>query len=159
MGSPMQLVDISHRGLKRLTDTLSRKERSERMARIGPKNSSPEMRLRRLVHRMGYRYRLHVGTLPGSPDLVFPSRKCVIFMHGCFWHRHPGCRLARLPKSRLDFWRTKLEANRSRDLQNQAALRKLGWRILIIWECQLADVDRVEVVVRDFLELEQGEAQ
>lgn len=108
---------------------------------------------------MGYRYRLHVGTLPGSPDLVFPSRKCVIFMHGCFWHRHPGCRLARLPKSRLDFWRTKLEANRSRDLRNQAALRKLGWRILIIWECQLADVDRVEVVVRDFLELEQGEAQ
>ncbi|MFH1019349.1 MAG: DNA mismatch endonuclease Vsr, partial [Pseudomonadota bacterium] len=105
-----------------MVDTLSLKERSERMSRIRGKDSNPEMKLRRLVHGLGFRYRLHVKDLPGKPDLVLPARHAVIFMHGCFWHRHEGCKLARLPKSRLDFWQAKLEANRHRDLSHQQQL-------------------------------------
>lgn len=134
-----------------MTDTLSKEERSERMARIRGKDSTPELRLRRLVHGMGFRYRLHLRNLPGTPDLVFPARKAVIFMHGCFWHRHPGCKLARLPKSKLEFWETKLETNRKRDILRQRQLRKLGWRILIVWECQLSDPVRVARRVSKFL--------
>src|SRR5690349_18847706 len=105
-------------------DTLSQAERSERMARVRAKDSRPELTVRRLVHGMGYRYRLHDPRLPGKPDLVFRSRRRVIFVHGCFWHRHadPACRLARLPKSRLEFWLPKLEANRTRDRINQEKL-------------------------------------
>lgn len=109
-----------------MTDTLNPAERSERMSRVRGKDSVAEMRLRRLIHGMGYRYRLHIGSLPGKPDLVFSSRKAVIFMHGCFWHRHDGCRLARLPKSRVAFWLDKLEANRRRDEVNLDRLRELG---------------------------------
>ncbi len=136
-----------------LTDTLSQTERSERMSRIRGKNSVAEMRLRSLIHGMGFRYRLHVKTLPGTPDLVFPSRKAVIFMHGCFWHRHQDCRLARMPKSRVAFWREKLEANKRRDEENVKRLNELGWRVLVIWECQMKEKDLNEVsnVVRRFL--------
>lgn len=111
------------------------------------------MRLRRLIHSMGYRYQLHVKTLPGTPDLVFPARKAVIFMHGCFWHRHRDCRLARMPKSRVDFWREKLEANKRRDEENVSRLNELGWRVLVVWECQMKEKDLNEVsnVVRRFL--------
>nr|VFJ75576.1 MAG: T/G mismatch-specific endonuclease [Candidatus Kentron sp. FW] len=138
-------------------DTLSREERSRRMSLIRNAGSSPEMKLRRLVHGMGFRYRLHAGDLPGRPDLVFPSRRAVIFMHGCFWHRHEGCKLARLPKSKLDFWKPKLESNRIRDLQKQQQLRDLGWRVLVVWECELADTDRVSALVREFLGKQTGE--
>lgn len=93
------------------------------------------MTVRRLVHGMGFRYRLHARDLPGVPDLVFPRLGKIIFVHGCFWHQHPGC--GRQPKSRLDFWRSKLLQNRERDLRNQQKLRSLGWRVLIVWECQL----------------------
>ncbi len=113
------------------------------------------MVLRRLVHRMGFRYRLHVKDLPGTPDLVFPSRRSVIFMHGCFWHRHEGCKLARLPKSKLSFWGPKLEANKRRDKHAQERLRDLGWRVLIVWECELSNLDRVAASVGSFLK-EQG---
>ena len=139
-------------------DTLSKEERSERMSRIRGRDSSPEMRLRGLVHGMGYRYRLHVKSLPGKPDMVFPSRKAVMFMHGCFWHRHEGCRLARMPKSRLDFWREKLEGNKLRDQENQRRLRELGWRVLVVWECQLGETERVREMVREFLDGPAGEA-
>lgn len=138
-----------------MTDTLSPKERSERMSLIRGKDSAPEMKLRRLVHGMGFRYRLHVRGLPGKPDLVFPARRALIFMHGCFWHRHEGCKLARLPKSKLDFWETKLEANRQRDLLHQQQLRELGWRVLVMWECEMGDTERVSRIVKKFL-LEQG---
>jgi DNA mismatch endonuclease (patch repair protein) len=123
------------------------------MSRIRGKNSVAEMRLRSLIHGMGFRYRLHVKTLPGTPDLVFPSRKAVIFMHGCFWHRHQDCRLARMPKSRVAFWREKLEANKRRDEENVKRLNELGWRVLVIWECQMKEKDLNEVsnVVRRFL--------
>jgi len=137
-------------------DTLSPKERSERMSLIRCTGSAPEMKLRRLVHRMGFRYRLHVKELPGKPDLVFPARNAVIFMHGCFWHRHKGCRLARLPKSKLGFWKPKLEANKERDLRNQQQLESMGWRVLVIWECEMADVEHVSIIIREFLQNEKG---
>lgn len=123
------------------------------MSRIRGKDSASEMRLRRLIHGMGFRYRLHVKTLPGTPDLVFPTRKAVIFMHGCFWHRHQGCGLARMPKSRIAFWRKKLDANRRRDEENVSRLNELGRRVLVIWECQMQEKDLNEVsnVVRRFL--------
>jgi DNA mismatch endonuclease (patch repair protein) len=127
------------------------------MSLIRDKDSTPEMKLRRLIHGMGFRYRLHVKALPGKPDLVFPSRRSVIFMHGCFWHRHEGCKLARLPKSKLDFWKPKLEANKERDLLHQRQLGDLGWRVLVVWECEMIYTERVSTIVRNFLSEEEGE--
>lgn len=134
-------------------DTLSPKERSERMARVRGRDTKPEMIVRRLTHAMGYRYRLHRADLPGKPDLVFPGRRKVIFVHGCFWHRHddPECRLARMPKSRLDFWGPKLERNRQRDADNVDRLAELGWRALIVWECQTKDRAALEARIGEFL--------
>lgn len=134
------------------TDTLSPQERSERMSRVRNKDTKPEMRVRRLIHSMGYRYRLHYGKLPGRPDMVFPERKKVIFVHGCFWHRHEGCPRCRLPKSRLDFWVPKLEKNRSRDIEKQARLRELGWDVLVIWECEVEEAAGVPGRIMSFLE-------
>src|SRR5262245_4369907 len=134
-------------------DTLTKAQRSERMARIRHKDTGPEMFVRRLVHGLGYRYRLHRRELAGRPDLVFRSRKAVLFVHGCFFHRHPDprCPLARLPKSRLDFWLPKLEANRARDERNVRELTGKNWRVLIIWECQLHDKMSVIRRIVDFL--------
>ncbi len=153
--TPSSLVFISATQSNRM-DTLTPKERSERMSRIRGKNSKPEMKLRRLVHEMGFRYRLHVRDLPGKPDLVFKSRKAVIFVHGCFWHHHKGCKLARIPKSRVDFWTEKLESNRKRDILVRGKLRKAGWRVLVVWECQLADTTKTSQMVRDFLTKEKS---
>lgn len=118
------------------------------------KDTKPEMIVRRLAHGMGYRYRLHRKGLPGKPDLVFESRRKVIFVHGCFWHHHPdpGCKIARLPKSRLDFWLPKLDANRVRDDRDEKALENLGWRVLTVWECELKDEERACDVIRSFLD-------
>ena len=112
-------------------DTLSHAERSERMGRVRSKNTKPELVVRRLIHSLGYRYRLHRTDLLGCPDLVFPCRKKLIFIHGCFWHRHDGCPNTRLPKSRLDFWQTKFEVNRDRDrnVKIDSRLRARGERI------------------------------
>ncbi len=121
------------------------------MSLIRGKNSNPEMKLRHLVHNMGFRYRLHVESLPGTPDLVFPSKRAVIFLHGCFWHRHENCKLARLPKSRLEFWKQKLDANKDRDARDQKRLMALGWRVLVVWECEMNDTVRVGMSVREFL--------
>lgn len=120
-----------------MVDTLNKIERSQRMALVRGKHMKPEMAVRKLTYGMGYRYRLHDRSLPGSPDLVFKYRKKVIFIHGCFWHRHESCKLARLPKSRVDFWREKLEGNKKRDKNNQNKLLRMGWRFLVIWECEL----------------------
>lgn len=122
-------------------DTLSQAERSQRMSLVSGKDTKPEMLVRRTLHRLGYRYRLHSKDLPGKPDIVFRSRQKVIFVHGCFWHRHPSrkCKLARMPKSRLEFWKPKLDQNRQRDIKNQRALSKMGWKYLILWECELND--------------------
>ncbi len=133
------------------TDTLTPAARSERMSRIHGKDTKPEIKVRRLIHGMGYRYRLHRGNLPGRPDLVFSSRRKVIFVHGCFWHRHPDtrCKLARLPKSRLDFWRPKLESNRARDIENQKKLAEAGWQVLVLWECELRDASDLAQRIQD----------
>ncbi|HEV2817810.1 MAG TPA: DNA mismatch endonuclease Vsr [Allosphingosinicella sp.] len=134
-------------------DTLTASERSARMARIRGKGSKPEMLVRRLVHAMGFRYRLHDRRLPGSPDLVFAKLRKAIFVHGCFWHRHPDihCKLARMPKSRLDFWGPKLQGNRERDLRLQAELEALGWQIFVVWECRMRDKEQLENDLRAFL--------
>ena len=136
-----------------MADTLTPKQRSERMSRVRGADTKPEMRVRRVVHGMGYRYRLHRRNLPGTPDLVFAPRRKVIFVHGCYWHRHPDpkCPLARLPKSRLEFWLPKLEGNRRRDGLNQAKLRKMGWEILVIWECQLRSQASLQGRIAKFL--------
>ncbi|WP_272910951.1 very short patch repair endonuclease [Falsiroseomonas oryziterrae] len=136
-----------------MVDSLTPPERSRIMAAVRAKNTRPEMAVRSLVHRMGYRFRLHRKGLPGRPDLVFPGRRAVIFVHGCFWHRHPDptCPLARMPKSRLDFWRPKLEANKERDSANVSRLTEQGWRTLVVWECELRDMAAVAENVRRFL--------
>lgn len=128
-----------------MTDTLKPAERSARMALIKGRNTKPEMVVRQLLHSMGYRYRLHAKDLPGKPDIIFRSRRKAIFVHGCFWHRHSdlSCRLARLPKSRLDFWEAKLEGNRERDRANIESLGEMGWDVLIVWECELRDREQL----------------
>jgi DNA mismatch endonuclease (patch repair protein) len=110
------------------------------------------MLVRRLVFAEGYRYRLHDRKLPGCPDLVFKSRRKVIFVHGCFWHRHANCALARMPKSRLDFWEPKLAANKERDTQNKKLLAKEGWNVLTIWECELKNAERLRRTIKGFLD-------
>ncbi|WP_374090127.1 very short patch repair endonuclease [Methylomicrobium lacus] len=139
-----------------MADTLTPEQRSERMGRIRGKDTKPEMIVRRLVHGMGYRYRLHRRDLPGCPDLVFPRYRKVLFVHGCFWHCHPDpmCKLARLPKSRLDFWQPKLEGNRRRDGENEAAILALNWRFMIVWECELKDTQSLAKKIKSFLEEE-----
>lgn len=137
-------------------DTLSRQRRSEVMARVRAKDTRPEMTVRRLVYGMGYRYRLHRRNLPGVPDLVFGPRRKVVFVHGCFWHRHPGCPNTRTPKSRVDFWRHKLTGNRRRDLANLRCLALSGWSALVIWECELRDLEAVGKRLRVFLDWERG---
>lgn len=122
------------------------------MGRVRSRDTKLEMAVRRMVHAMGYRYRLHAKDLPGKPDLVFRSRGKVVFIHGCFWHRHTDCALARLPKSRLDFWLPKLDANRQRDLKNEHALREAGWDVLTIWECELSDMAQLKTRIRGFLD-------
>lgn len=136
-----------------MVDTLSKAERSVRMSAVRGRDTGPELTVRRLVHSLGYRYRLHGASLPGRPDLVFAKRHCVIFVHGCFWHRHaaPECKLARLPKSRLEFWEPKLERNRQRDKTNEEKLKSLGWGYLTIWECELKDSSSLQKRIRAFL--------
>jgi len=135
-----------------MVDTLTTAERSRVMGRVRSKDTKPEMVVRRLTHGMGYRYRLHDKKLPGCPDLVFRSRRKVVFVHGCFWHRHRNCALARLPKSRRDFWTPKLNANRKRDERNLRELTKTGWSVLVIWECEIGDVNTLARRIRNFIE-------
>lgn len=135
-----------------MADTMSKAERSRRMAMVRGKNMKPEVAVRKLVHGLGYRYRLHKKDLPGMPDMVFKSKKKVIFVHGCFWHRHDNCKLARLPKSRLDFWKTKLEGNKKRDEENQKRLNEMGWEYLVIWECEVKDKQNIRDKIQSFLD-------
>lgn len=122
------------------------------------KDTRPEMKVRRMVHAMGFRYRLHAKDLPGKPDLVFRSRRKVIFVHGCFWHQHPdpACKIARMPKSRPEFWRPKLERNRERDEESVKTLENSGWQVLVVWECSLRDPESTYTVLHQFL---TGEGQ
>jgi DNA mismatch endonuclease, patch repair protein len=132
-------------------DIMSPTERSKRMRSIRSANTGPEMLVRRLVHRMGYRYRLHVKNLPGKPDLVFVAKRKIIFVHGCFWHFHIGCRDGKIPQSRENYWRPKLLKNRERDVENIRSLEAEGWNILVIWECELKDEVQLRVRLHQFL--------
>jgi DNA mismatch endonuclease, patch repair protein len=142
-----------HRG-----DIMSPEKRSALMSRIRGKNTGPEIAVRQLLHRLGYRYRLHAGDLPGRPDIVIRSRQAVIFVHGCFWHRHT-CGLAYVPKTRGEFWHNKFLQNTNRDRRTQRALKAAGWRILVVWECQAEGSPvRLELRLRKFLGLPKRSA-
>jgi DNA mismatch endonuclease, patch repair protein len=123
-----------------MADRLSNEHRSWNMSRIRGKDTKPERLVRSLLHRMGYRFRLHVVGLPGRPDVVLPRLRTVVFVHGCFWHRHDGCLKASTPKSRVDFWQKKFGANLVRDAKAVTALSAMGWRVITVWECEVADM-------------------
>ena len=124
-------------------DHLSSADRSALMARVRSSDTGPELKVRGLAHSMGLRFRLNRRDLPGTPDLVFPKHRLALFVHGCFWHRHSGCSRATIPKSHTEFWTKKLAANVARDRRDVRALEELGWRVLVIWECELKDVNWV----------------
>ena len=115
------------------------RKRREVMSRIGGRNTDPELIVRRVAHRLRFRFRLHRSDLPGCPDIVFPQHSAVIMVHGCFWHRHSGCKYASMPKTRVSFWEAKFRGNVVRDRRNEEELRRLGWRVLVIWECETKD--------------------
>lgn len=124
-----------------MVDRLTPQRRSWLMSRVTGKNTSPELRVRKAAHALGLRFRLHPVSLPGKPDLVFPKREIALFVHGCFWHRHPGCRKATAPSS--DFWREKFEKNVARDARVTSELKKLGWKVRVIWECQTKNPEQL----------------
>ena len=126
-----------------MVDTVSPEKRSRIMAAITAKDTKPELTVRRAIHAMGYRFRLHRKDLPGKPDLVLARHKLVVFVHGCFWHQHKGCKIANVPKSRPEYWLPKLRSNTERDIASRAALEELGWRVEVIWECETKDLDRL----------------
>lgn len=127
--------------------------RSRQMSLIRSRDTKPELRVRRYLHAAGLRYRIHARELPGTPDLVFPGRHAVVFVHGCFWHKHPGCRAARLPKSRLDFWEPKLDSNAARDQLVQEQLRGLGWSVFVIWECESSNEQNLRILAEQLKQL------
>jgi len=130
-----------------MTDFLTKAQRSERMSRIRGRDTKPELVLRRLLHAQGFRYRLHNTSLPGKPDLVLAKYKAVVFVHGCFWHRHQGCNIATTPKSNVQFWTSKFENNVARDRRNVQALEGLGWRVFVVWECDLASGSKARTTI------------
>lgn len=134
-------------------DTLSADKRSETMGRVRSKDTTAELIVRRLVHSLGFRYRLHGRELPGKPDIVFPARRKVIFVHGCFWHGH-SCRSGRnRPASNQTYWIPKLDRNKTRDRANRNRLRRLGWDVLVIWECELKETDRLRGRIAGYLDM------
>ena len=127
-----------------MTDIVDQQTRSRMMSGIRSKNTKPELALRRALHARGFRFRLHSGKVPGRPDLVLPKHRAVVFVHGCFWHRHEGCRYATVPATRPDFWRAKFEANAARDSAVRTRLLEDGWRVATVWECALRKPEQVE---------------
>lgn len=125
-----------------MTDHVSPERRSQLMRGIRRKDTAPEMFVRRAAHALGLRYRLHCESLPGKPDLVLPKWRTVIFVNGCFWHRHPGCKRASVPKSNVEFWQRRFVTNVQRDEQNYARLQQMGWKVVILWECEVIGADR-----------------
>ncbi|WP_107328446.1 very short patch repair endonuclease [Metapseudomonas otitidis] len=126
------------------------------MKAVRRSNTSGELVVRRLLHGMGLRFRLHLRNLPGTPDIVLPKYKTIIFVHGCFWHRHPGCRYASTPKTRQEFWLPKFAANVERDARKEAQLREMGWRVLVIWECETRGLPELEERLRREFDLGPG---
>jgi DNA mismatch endonuclease (patch repair protein) len=132
-------------------DTISASRRSENMRLIRSKDTKPELLVRSLTHRLGYRFRLHRKDLPGHPDLVFVSSKKIIFVHGCFWHQHSRCVDGRLPKTRKSYWTPKLQRNKQRDKQNRAKLKRRGWRYLVVWDCETLNREALQRRLVEFL--------
>lgn len=132
-------------------DTLTPEQRSDRMRRVRQRGTGPELAVRRELHAMGYRFRLHRRDLPGRPDIVLPGRRAAIFVHGCFWHRHPGCTRTTTPKTRADYWLTKFAENKARDASAIAALEAAGWRVRVVWECETLRLETLGPALREFL--------
>ena len=133
-----------------MTDNRSSALRSKTMSAVRQKHTGPELAIRRLLHGLGYRYRLHRKALPGQPDLVFVSKRKVVFIHGCFWHGH-GCSKGKLPKSRLEYWEPKIARNKNRDRNNEKRLMDLGWNVCIVWQCEIADPGDLQMKLTRFL--------
>lgn len=136
------------------SDVFTPAKRSEIMSRVRSKNTKPELFVRSLLHAMGYRFRLHRKDLPGSPDVVLPKHRTAVFVHGCFWHQHPGCRKATIPKNNSAFWEAKLTRNRERDLEARRKLEELGWNVVVLWECEVkkaaaTDAEHLRTALRD----------
>ena len=134
-----------------MANSIPPETRSRMMAQVRSKGTRPEMAVRRLLHGMGYRYRLHRSDLPGRPDIVFPSRRKAIFVNGCFWHQHHGCSGSHIPATNHDYWLAKLQGNQARDMKNIAVLEADGWSVETIWECQLGDTDDLACQLASFL--------
>lgn len=134
-------------------DRLDSAARSALMRAVRRKDTTPELRVRRLAHRLGLRFRLHRHDLPGTPDLVFPRRRIALFVHGCFWHRHPGCRYATTPATRREFWEAKFTANQARDRRQTEQLRSLGWQVVVVWECETRNIPTLEARLRTLFAL------
>ena len=130
---------------------MTSQERSRNMAAIKSKNTKPEIAVRKNLHALGYRFRLHRKDLPGKPDIVLPKYKTVIFVNGCFWHQHKGCKYSRLPKTNIDFWKRKLEGNTQRDKLKQSKLKDMGWKVINIWECQTKEIDDIRNLIKENL--------
>ena len=134
-----------------MADRISAEHRSWNMSRIRNRDTTPEISVRSLLHRLGYRFRLHRKDLPGKPDIVLPAHGAVIFVHGCFWHRHKGCAETTTPKTKTAFWRAKFAGNVERDIKAQRRLRRMGWRVKVIWQCQTRDEVRLTAKLQRFL--------
>ena len=138
-------------------DHLTCEKRSLNMSRIKAKNTTPEIRVRSALHRAGYRFRLHAKDLPGKPDIVLPKYKTVILVHGCFWHRHRGCPKATMPSSNQEYWKQKFQRNVERDKQEQIELKKLGWEVIVVWECSVKQDTFLQALVNRIAGADQGE--
>ncbi|MGK8204359.1 very short patch repair endonuclease [Burkholderia cenocepacia] len=137
-------------------DNLSPELRSALMSKVRGKNTRPELVVRSALHRCGFRFRLHVGNLPGRPDIVLPRWNTVIFVHGCFWHRHQGCKLTTTPQTRTSFWIGKFNKNKSRDTANKLALEEIGWKVMIIWECETRNPEGLVKAIQPLIDLRES---
>lgn len=135
-----------------MSERIGPEQRSRNMAAVKNKNTVPELTVRKTLHRLGYRFRLHRRDLPGNPDIVLPRHRAVVFVHGCFWHGH-NCRRGARPATRIEFWNAKLDRNLERDKENVKLLKALGWRVLVIWECESKDRGQLERIILDFFQL------
>ncbi|RDD29370.1 very short patch repair endonuclease [Prosthecochloris sp. ZM] len=133
-----------------MVDRISKEKRSRNMSRIKSGDTKPELAVRKALHAHGLRFRLHRKDLPGTPDIVLPKHSTVIFVHGCFWHRHKGCRFAYTPKSRMEFWQAKFDSNIERDRRVAQKLSNAGWRVLIIWECETRDPNKISNIIQKY---------
>lgn len=132
-----------------MTENAVTPQRSRNMRAVRSKDTRPEMKVRRTLHALGLRFRLHRGDLPGRPDIVLPRYRTVVFVHGCYWHRHEGCHRASVPKTRVDFWNRKFDANRERDRRSELALSNLGWKVIVVWECEISGQTDIRTLLTD----------